>query len=526
MAIFGLQTKKEVQRAIENALKAEQIKWPKWLLDTARSEEWNLPDPSIYENQADLFRVLSYVMTAVDITSSTAALSAFSVSKVFGEQEPKDIPNHPFEMLLQKPNELDSRYEFLYATIALWMLNGNAYWWLNRKSVYDPPSEMWVIPPHLIEPIPDGKMFIDGYDYTVPSGETIIHLENHEIVHFRRFNPFSRFRGLSAVESIAMTSRGDISMQEWNNKFFTEKGGSPAGIFLFEQMIADDQWDKIKADKRAASRNRDDMMLRGVGSGGVKWQQSAITQKDMEFLEGRKFNRSEIFTALAPGLEAKLDPSATEANANAGDRTFKAETVWPKHVLMAEKITASILPAYGDNLRGAFEDIRITDRQLELQERAADEKIMKIVELRKEYKGLEPLGDERDELLIAQVTAKAEPQPIEPEQKPETVQGGEVMEETDEAEADNNALKTELQKWQRKAVKKVGRDVPFDSDLIPANIRHTIESALPACKTESDIRNLFAKAFITTSISAPAYKSEIEMLAQALNNVANKLPTG
>jgi phage portal protein BeeE len=514
MALFENKTKKEIEalRAEVAALKAEQLKFPAWLLETAEVQKYNMPDASAYENQADLYRTLSWVMTPIDITALTGALVPFTVSTIVKGKEPKEILNHEFVLKLQRPNELDSRFEFLYATIAYYRLTGNCYWWLNRESKDAPPEEMWIIPPHMIEPIPNGKMYLDGYLYSPGNGNEVP-LETHEIVEFKRFNPFNRFRGLSGVESIAMAARGDVGMQEYNVKLFNERGGTLPGILAFDNMIDDTQWEKIKRDKRSAASKREDMMLRGVGQGGVKWLQNTISQRDMEFLSGRKFNRSEIFTALAPGLESMIDPSATEANANAGERTFMGKVVYPMQAMMAEAITNSILPAYGDGLVGAFEDVRISDRQLELQERAADEKIMTIDELRREYKKADPMGDKRGDLLVAQVTAGAA-ETEEPE--PETIQG---QEPTAEDEPANNALKSELQKWQRKAIKKIGKAVEFESDVIPASLSAVILPQLRACKSDPDVRALFGK-YIETSTAAPKYGSEIILLAQALNRAA------
>lgn len=531
MAIFGIPTRKDIaalEKQIE-ALKAVN-KYAPWQLETAEAEKWSQPDPNVYKNQADLYRTLSWVMTAVDITASTAALVPFSVTSAIGEQEPKAITNHPFEMLLRHPNPLDSRFEFLYATVALWKLTGNSYWWLNRASENVAPTEMWVIPPHMIEPIPDGRMYLDGYAYSPGNGNTIA-LENWEIVDFRRFNPFSRFRGLSAIESLALVANGDLGMQEYNTKLFTEKGGQLGGILAFNTMIDDDQWKKIKQDKRDAARKREDMMLRGVGEGGVNWMQNAFTQKDMEFLEGRKSNRTEIYGALAPGLESMTDPSATEANANAGERVFMGKNVYPMQVMMAEKITNSILPAYGENLVGAFEDVRISDRQLELQERAADEKIMTLEELRKVYKQLDPLGDERDNLLPVQITAQTgQPEPPAPvivqsglnpgqtETKPDTIQGQEPPVDADKPEMDNNALKAALNKWKRIAVRKVGQVVGFESFDVPDETRLAILSALPACKSEADVRGVFAK-----HAAAKPKVSDVLELARAMNRAVDEI---
>ena len=122
MGLFGLTTKKELD-TIKNeleAIKAQRQKWEQWQLQTADAESYTLPDPSVYGNQADLYRTLSWVLLAVDITAAAGALTPFSVARIISGKEPKDIPNHPLEMLIRNPNELDSGYEFLYATIAFY----------------------------------------------------------------------------------------------------------------------------------------------------------------------------------------------------------------------------------------------------------------------------------------------------------------------------------------------------------------------------------------------------------------------
>src|SRR3990167_9812870 len=128
-------------RTLSNSAKAEFDKIPNWLLRTAQAEHWNMPDPSVYGNQSDLYRKLSWVVSACDNVANVAAPTKFSVNRKIGE-ELKDIPNHPFENLLEKPNPLDSRSELLKATIIMKMLNGNAYWWLNRPSRLAPPDEI------------------------------------------------------------------------------------------------------------------------------------------------------------------------------------------------------------------------------------------------------------------------------------------------------------------------------------------------------------------------------------------------
>lgn len=514
MAILGLVSKKEHDRlnAELEALKAKFQPFERWQLETAEGEKFNLPDPSVYDNQAKLFQYLSWVVQAVDITAAAGALTPFSVARIVAGKEPKDIPNHEFEMLLRKPNPLDSRYEFLYATIAMFMLNGNSYWWLNRKDEFSAPDEIWFIPPSMIIPIPDENLFLRGYWYYPGTGSELF-LPPHEIVHFKRFNPFSRFIGLSAIESIALVAQGDLGMQDWNTRLFKENNARLPGIIAFSNYPENTIWNDIKDNIREASKKRENMLLRGVGQGGVQWLQNAVSQREMEFLEGREFNRNEIWNTLAPGLVSMLSDSATEANSRTGNSVFDAFTVYPKHVLMAEKITSDILPAYGSDrarpLIGRFEDVRVKDKQLELQEQERYEKTHTINEIREEFYGDDPIDDERGELFVAQIKADSggiqepavpfgrtpdTPQPKD-EKKPESEKELDKAENKppEEPEESESAAKMldELGRFERKALRTIGRTT-FASEILPLDLVQGITAKLADCKDVKAVKAVFA----------------------------------
>jgi hypothetical protein len=79
---LGLVPRVEVEMLVQTAVKAAILKdMPRWLAQEADAEKFNLPDPSVYGNQADLFRKLSWVLQAVDITAQSVAVSKFSVAR-------------------------------------------------------------------------------------------------------------------------------------------------------------------------------------------------------------------------------------------------------------------------------------------------------------------------------------------------------------------------------------------------------------------------------------------------------------
>jgi len=232
-------------------------------------------------------------------------------------------------------------------------------------------------------------------------------LERYEVVHFKRFHPLNSFVGLSPIESLATIAAGDLAMQRWNTNYFDKDNAKSSGALAFADPIENDAWDKIKADVNAkhGGTKRQMMMLRNVGKGGIQWINMAMSQKDMEFLAGRTFNKEEIFSIYAPGYASILAVNATEANSKAGKATFAEMAIWPQLVSIAEKITNDLLPVYGPNLVGAFDDVRIADRGMQLAEQNAASQVQTIDEMRQSFYSLSPLADNRGTRLLSEPQA-------------------------------------------------------------------------------------------------------------------------
>lgn len=485
-----------------------------WLLADAETERFNIPNPAQFSAQSELMARLSWVNIAVTTISRAAAMQAISVKQVDGE-DTEDIVNHEFEMLLHEPNPLQSRFEFLESFFSFYALTGNGYIWLNKSSEAEPPSEMWIIPTNKIEPVPDSRMYLKGYKYE--NGGQQIALEPWEIVHLKRWHPLNPWVGLSPIEAIAMTAAGDLGMSKYNTQLFTVSNARLPGILAFASNINDTEWERMKVDVTDKSQKRQLMMLRNVGPQGVSWIQAAATQKDMEYLNGRRFNRQEIFDIFAPGLYAMLSENATEANARTAKATFTELALWPILTSASEKFTNDLLPSYGEDLVCEFEDPRVTDRAMELQEQAAAEKVLTVDEIRAQFYDLPPIAeiskepeDKRGVMLIAQINASTpigeEPEPEPPvmpipeqlpEQPGETVGQNEPNEEQEAEEPEDmpSEMEADVKRWQRKALNAWKRGespvVKFESVTIPPEFREAITARLQDARTPEQIRAAF-----------------------------------
>lgn len=465
-----------------------------------------MDNPAAQLTGQQMYKTMSWVNAAISLTANIAAPTKLEVEHEGDTgKESEAIANHPFEKLLKRPNPLMSRKEFLTATYSYYGLAGNAYWWLNASNETAEPAELWIINPADIVPMPDDKLFIKFYQYTAPNGQ-LLELPIDQIVHFKRFNPENPFIGLSAVDTLVNQANADMGRVRNDAKIYTQGNGVPPGILAFADNFQPAEWDKMKIDfDEGAKSMRRFLMLRNVKQGGVQWLQNQLSNRDQQVLESRQFTREEIFTVLAPGLASMLAINATEANSKTGKATLMEFVIYPMLCDIAEKITTDLMPRYGEGLEAEFEEVRVKDKVLEMQEQDKYAQTHTVSEIRKKYYGDKPLGDERDILLPAQVkpdsgtpAPEAQPAtapipPTQPDNQPAPMDQGAEGYGANGYE-DGSAMQAEIKRWKRVARKAMEKGQPmreFVTNIIPADVQEQIKARLSSCKTVEDIDAAF-----------------------------------
>jgi HK97 family phage portal protein len=502
---------------LASTIKAQQDSIPRPMQLLAEGSRYTLPDGSSWVIQSNLYEKLTWVATAIDFVAEAAAITKFSVKKRQGE-ETVDIPNHPFEIALQRPNPMQSTFEFWRDYFSWRKLTGNAYIYLNRDNENDEPAEYWIIPSNMIEPVPDGASYIKGYKLDTGSGTVM--LEPWQVSHNKSFNPRSLFVGLSAVQSLAVVGWGDMAQQNYATKVYDKDNAKIPGALAFGDYVQDPQWMALQneaKEKWGGTKQSGPMWLRGVGAGGVQWVQMAISPKDMQALDSRQFTKTEIWSKLAPGLASILDPNATEANALAGKAIMDEKAIYPLLVQTAQKATSDILPAYGPNLVGEFDDPRKSDRLMDLQEQEKYMAVHTVNEVRQEYYGDDPIegGDVPvDAWVSASKPAPVVQPPANQNGQPDTSNNAEAQNAN--AEAQVNA---EMKAWQAFELKRLGkaRGREFDARSIPLFQVTAIRSALKSAATPEQVRDVFAGGWVDSGESE--LKRSNDLLERALEKL-------
>jgi len=511
LARLGYHDETRVQALIEQALKAqgkERADYVDWQLAYAQAMRWAIPDGAQVEGQATLYQKLTWIATAIDVLANAAASSDYGVYQRQGEDK-QAIVNHAFEIKLDQPNPLQSRFEFWRDYFSYRILTGNVYLFLNRPGPTAPPDELWVVPTQFIKPVPDGKSYLLGYLVTPGVGRPEP-LETWQISHNKSFNARNQFVGLSALTSLATPASAEMAEEQWEANFWGKDNAKIPGLIAFADMVNDTEWERLKKEKDenwGGLERRGPMMLRGVGRGGVEWLQMTLSARDLQVIDKRKFTKEEIYSRLAPGLAAMLDVSSTEANAIAGKSVFLEFALWPLLQQAAQKISSDVMPAYGENLLFEFDDVRETNRLIDLDEQREYGKTHTIDEIRQEYHNDEPLPGGAGQRLIAEIGTQT------PVSAP-ALETNTPLPEPETALPPGKAIADELRAWENFALKRLGRvgGRDFEPRAVSLFQAARLHAALRGCRTETEVRAVFR--------AEQQPENAAHELAAAMNNLA------
>lgn len=232
--------------------------------------------------------------------------------------------------------------QLLRATYKDLLIYGESFWLIVGAKAGRPQRAMRLHADSM-DPIVKGGV-LTGWRYgPVVSGITNeIEYLDKEIVHFMFDDPASDTRGLSLLESLQHTVAGDLFTMNYNTKFF-ENAAASGTIFTMKN-----------ATKEEVDRNRDWLEQNYVGTdnahrpmvleGDIGVQKSVTTRQEMQFIEGRKFNRQEILSTLdIDPSKMGISDSANRSIAKEADNSFRSESIGSLQTIAEEEISNSII---------------------------------------------------------------------------------------------------------------------------------------------------------------------------------------
>lgn len=280
-----------------------------------------------------------------------------------GKQE---VTKHIALDLLNNVNPFMSSSDLLLSTQAYLDLAGDAFWYLPPGSVTRKPAEIWVLDPTRMSVIKNSQTFIGGYSYKNEAGQEIP-LPVNQVIQFKRFNPLNRYRGIGTVQAAAMAIDIDTFSAQWNKTFFANSA-VPSAVLETEGTLTEEQFNRIKASWDVSHVGAENAHKLAILQGGLKFKSMNLSQKDMDFLEQRRFTRDEILGIFrVPKTVLGITEDVNRANAEASEFVFAKRVVKPRMQFIVDRLNEFYIPLFGeDPIKLFFEFVDPVPENVEL----------------------------------------------------------------------------------------------------------------------------------------------------------------
>lgn len=290
-----------------------------------------------------------WVYSAVNAIATNIARVPFVIKRDIGAGLSKKIEDGPIYELFQNPNPLMSQRQLFEATMIFLGLFGEAVWILEgRDNITQIPKEIWTFSPTRFEPIQSKTNgMIIGWKYDNGTADKIP-LANHEVLFFRYFNPYNDIRGMSPVDAAKENINQDFYATRYNSAFF-KNGAKVGGFISVDGELTDEQFNRILKQFEDRHGGYDKAHKIALIEGGGKFTEASISQKDMDYIQGKKMTKQEILAAFKVNEVVLGDFSQVKSydGAKAADKAFWEECLMPKTHYIEDHLWAKFFSHIG-----------------------------------------------------------------------------------------------------------------------------------------------------------------------------------
>ena len=236
-----------------------------------------------------------WVYSAVKKIATNISGTPFKLFTYEGDGEKNYINEGELHDLMTRPNPDMTSAELWEATQTYLDLTGNCFWIIERSHVAAIPEFIRVVDPgRMVPAFNQARTAVIGWAYD--AGTHKIPFQLHEVLHFKYFNPDDALMGIAPYRCITMVADQDYYANLYNKTFFKE-GAAISGFIETDNQLTDKQFSRLlnQINDRHQGVTRSHRI--GLLENGSRFNQATLSQKDMDFIEGKKMGKKEIYTA-------------------------------------------------------------------------------------------------------------------------------------------------------------------------------------------------------------------------------------
>lgn len=340
--------------------------WQVSLSADAPAQVLNYTAKSLYNSQANLAAVINFL-------SKSVAQLPLNVYKRNGENDRTRDRTSVAAMLLRRPNEDQTTYDFIDALMHEYLLCGCVYVWLLPDADADSGYQLRIIPSDWVKTSNKRTLYAYGSIVIIPENDgKAYEIPATEFTTFKTYaigNP----RGyVSPISALRQTLEEQIQAGKFRKELWASSGRLNAQIVRPANV---QPWDEgtrerfVKAFREAWGAGGSKAGSIPVMEDGMEIKPFNTSFKEQQWAESIKLSREDVAAAYSvnPSLVWHSD-TQTYASSKDNARALYAECLGPVLQMLQQRINSFLLPMIGadpdtyvefdlkEKLKGSFEE--------------------------------------------------------------------------------------------------------------------------------------------------------------------------
>lgn len=329
---------------------------------------------------------LGWVYAANNFIAEAFAGVEWKLTKTLANGDKETVTEHPLLALLDSPVEAMHGMQFGYLHASYLNLVGESYVVPMGQNSQNPklPAALHILPAHAVE----YRINKDTGDEIIKIGKDL-YLENtvDKRTFYRDYRPDPEepYKGKSIVAAAASAIDTDEKAKRYNRQFFAN-AARPSMLVEAEKQMSDLAYKRWKQQLNELYTGEFNAYKPLLLEGGATAKPFALTQKDMDFLSGRKFSMDEILAmfGISPAMLGMI-VAANRANMEAAEYNFAKWVLLPRVKAFCKFINKYIIDTFDPALQLSYENFVPDDITAKTTERKESAGVWQTVnEIRKE----------------------------------------------------------------------------------------------------------------------------------------------
>ena len=244
--LFSEHKKQELFSSIRNQVYLSNYQHPVW----SNRNFLSFADEG-YSKNVIVFRCINM------ITVAAASVPFVLYKKVNGSDV--RVTEHPLLDLLNMPNNLFSKTEFMEVLYSYRLISGNVYVLSVKNSSQNIPSELYALRPDRVNIIEGDGYHNKGYRYKcgkIVQDFPVDPITGYsDMLHIKNFNPINDLYGLSPVEAASYSIDQHNQAGQWIQSLL-QNGAKPSGALIVKQSndtnssLSSEEYERLKSENK------------------------------------------------------------------------------------------------------------------------------------------------------------------------------------------------------------------------------------------------------------------------------------